>query len=221
MQLDLELYRRDVVVAEQPPLRLSVIDIDPGVSQGTMVFLHGFGGQALQWKAQVTFFAEDYRIVAPDLRGHGRSDKPHTQYTIDEMLNDVDGLLREMHVPEKFTLFGHSFGGAIAAVLAARHLERAEATNRAIQRFLGPASAAWRAERERRNAQLVRERPWLPNYEPGVPYTIIAPSQPLQRLIGSAARRHANRPATIFYGAALTWQQIWALSNRFANALRA
>ena len=334
MQLDLELYRRDVLVAELPPLRLSVIDIDPGVSQGTMVFLHGFGGQALQWKAQVTFFAEDYRIIAPDLRGHGRSDKPHTQYTIDEMLNDVDVLLREMHVPEKFTLFGHSFGGAIAAVLAARqperveklvligtaaefklsllfrlayyaptalldqimkhyshhiystayvmkhyyanalrvwdssvlkqitlptlvirgqrdfvfpqaaygavaqmvpnaqeviipvsahlvHLERAEATNRAIQRFLGPASAAWRAERERRNAQLVRERPWLPNYEPGVPYAIIAPSQPLQRLIGSAARRHANRPATIFYGAALTWQQIWALSNRFANALRA
>ena len=125
MQLDLELYRREVVVGDGA-LRLSVIDIDPGVSQGTMVFLHGFGGQALQWKAQVTFFAEDYRIVAPDLRGHGRSEKPHTQYTIDEMLSDVEVLLREMHVPQKFTLFGHSFGGAIAAVLAARQPERVE-----------------------------------------------------------------------------------------------
>jgi len=246
-------------------MRLSVIDVDPGASQGTMLFLHGFGGQALQWKAQVNFFAEDYRIVAPDLRGHGRSDKPHTMYTIDEMLGDLDALLREMHVPAKFTLFGHSFGGAIASVLAARqperveklvligtaaefslsplfrlayyiptallrqimlhyshhiystayvmkhyyanglkawdgsilkqitvptlvirgqrdfvfpqaaygavaqmvpnaqeviipvsahlvHLERADATNRAIQRFLGPTSTAWRAERERRTA---------------------------------------------------------------------
>lgn len=353
MHLDLELYRRDVVTSQNPLVRLSVIEVDSGASQGTMVFLHGFGGQATQWKAQIEFFADDYRIVAPDLRGHGRSDKPHTQYTIDEMLADLDAVLRETlalgglsrdrnrhqeipptvaNVPQKFVLFGHSFGGAIAAAFAAAHperverlivigsasrfelslwlrlayhvptrllqqlmncfmqyvyapahalkryyenalvpwdgsllpqiavptlvirgqrdfvfpqaaygevaqlipnaqeviipvsahlvhLERADATNRAIQRFLGPTSATWRQERERRNAQLVRERPWLKSYEPGVPYTIIAPSQPLHRFIGSAARRFAHRPATIFYGATLTWQQIYQLANQFANAL--
>src|SRR5919204_3465183 len=98
MHLDLELYRRDIITSENPLVHLSVIDIDPGASQGTMVFLHGFGGQATQWKAQIEFFGDDYRIVAPDLRGHGRSAKPHTQYTIDEMLSDLNAVLRELNV---------------------------------------------------------------------------------------------------------------------------
>src|SRR5262245_22627087 len=112
MHLDLELYRRDITSSANPPVHLSVIDIDPGAAQGTMVFLHGFGGQATQWKAQIEFFVDDYRIVAPDLRGHGRSDKPHTHYTIDEMLADLNAVLREISVSQRFILFGHSFGGA-------------------------------------------------------------------------------------------------------------
>ncbi|MEP7198171.1 MAG: alpha/beta fold hydrolase, partial [Chloroflexota bacterium] len=305
---------------------------DPGAAQGTMVFLHGFGGQATQWRAQIEFFADDYRIVAPDLRGHGRSDKPHTRYTVDEMLGDVDAILRAANVPPRFVLFGHSFGGALAAAFAAQHperveqliligtasefelslllriafhmpvrvmqpimtrfmhhvhgpahalkkyyenalkpwdgnalraitvptlvirghrdvvfpqaaygavaqmipnaqeviipvsahlvqLERADATNRAVQRFLGPTSAAWRQAREARDARLLRARPWLRHYEPGVPHTIIAPTQPLHQFLSSAARRYAHRPATIFYGATLTWRQVDDLANRFANAL--
>ncbi|MBI1800158.1 MAG: alpha/beta fold hydrolase, partial [Chloroflexi bacterium] len=326
MHIDLELYRRDVVASVDPPVRLSVIDIDPGLTQGTMVFLHGFGGQAAQWQAQISFFAEDYRIIAPDLRGHGRSDKPRTRYTLEEMLADLDAVLRETQAAPTFVLFGHSFGGAVAAAYAARYperverlvlvgtartfelsrllraafrvptrlmqplmsrfmrnvyapahslrayyenalkvwdgsalgqiksptlvirghrdfvfpqeaygavaaqiptaqeviipvsahlvqLERADAVNRAIQRFLGPTAPAWRQAREQFQAGLKRERPWLKNYEPGVPPTIILPHQPLHRFVGSAARRYGRRPATIFYGATLTWQQIYDLAN--------
>src|SRR6266849_10895635 len=45
-------------------------------------------------------------------------------------------------------------------------LERADATNRAVQRFLGPTATEWRQERDTLNVQLVRARPWLNNYEP-------------------------------------------------------
>jgi len=98
-------------------------------------------------------------------------------------------------------------------------LERADAVNRAIQRFLGPSPLEWRQKRDAIREMLARERPWLKNYEPGVPATIIAPLQPLHRFLGSAAIRYANRPATIFYGATLTWRQVDELANRFANAL--
>ena len=126
MQLDLELYRRDVIVSEQPRVRLSVIDIDPGLELGTMVFLHGFGGRAPQWKAQIEAFVDDYHIIAPDLRGHGRSDAPFTSYSLEEMLSDLEVVLRETEAPARFILFGHSFGGAVAAAYAARHPERVE-----------------------------------------------------------------------------------------------
>src|SRR5262249_19027516 len=117
---------RDVIAPGNPPVRISVIDVDPGVSHGTMVLLHGFGGQSAQWKAQIEFFAEDYHIVAPDLRGHGHSDKPHAEYTLDEMISDLDAVLLATQVPAKSVLFGHSFGGAVAATYAVRHPERVE-----------------------------------------------------------------------------------------------
>jgi hypothetical protein len=50
MEIDLELYRREAHVTIQPPVRLSVIDIAPDFPQRTMIFLHGFGGQAVQWR---------------------------------------------------------------------------------------------------------------------------------------------------------------------------
>src|SRR6478736_5821629 len=57
MQIDLELYRRQVTIATQPLVRLSAIDIAPDLPQRTLVFLHGFGGQATQWHYQLEHFA--------------------------------------------------------------------------------------------------------------------------------------------------------------------
>ena len=64
MELDLELYRRDIVVSDEPRVRLSAIDIEPGEAKQTIVFLHGFGGRATQWKNQLKFFCEGNRVVA-------------------------------------------------------------------------------------------------------------------------------------------------------------
>ena len=70
MQVDIELYRRDAQVA--PGLRLSVIDIAPEAPARTMVFIHGFGGKASQWRNQLLAFSDTARVIAPDLRGNQR-----------------------------------------------------------------------------------------------------------------------------------------------------
>jgi long-chain acyl-CoA synthetase len=124
MEVDLELYRQDVRVSAQPPVRLSVIDIYPEHARRTLVFLHGFGGQARQWGYQLRDFSISNRVIAIDLRGHGRSDRPVNSYRMEQLVADLEAALDALGVNEKVVLVGHSFGGAIAAEFAAAHPER-------------------------------------------------------------------------------------------------
>ena len=124
MEIDLELYRQEVRISTQPRLRLSVIDVAPDYPQHTLVFLHGFAGRATHWQYQLKNFSDDNRVIAVDLRGHGRSDKPRSGYSMAQILSDVMAVLDSMGVNEPFVLVGHSFGGAIAAEFAAAHPER-------------------------------------------------------------------------------------------------
>lgn len=126
MQVDVELYRSDVRVQDKPPVALSVIEIAPEQPKRTMLFIHGFGGQASQWARQLSHFSRDARVIAYDLRGHGQSDKPNSQYTMAEIQQDLETLIARLRLPERFILLSHSFGGAIAAQYAANHPERVE-----------------------------------------------------------------------------------------------
>lgn len=126
MEIDLELYRREVMVEQAPPVRLSAIDIAPDAAQKTLVLLHGFGGQATQWRYQIHHFAFPHRVVALDLRGHGRSDKPPGSYRLATLLQDIATALERLDLPAHFTLAGHSFGGALATEYALAHPERVD-----------------------------------------------------------------------------------------------
>ncbi len=126
MRIDLELYRRRVIVADDPLVRLSVIDVEPEVAQRTLVLLHGFAGRATQWQYQIWEFSDVNRVIAVDLRGHGHSNKPASTYNMPELLGDVERALRELNVSERVILAGHSFGGAIAAEYAVTHPEQVE-----------------------------------------------------------------------------------------------
>jgi long-chain acyl-CoA synthetase len=66
---------------------------------------------------------------------------------------------------------------------------------------------------------LRRERPWLENYESGVPYTVGVPNIPLHHLLRSAVRRFPNRPASFFEGSRISYRRLNHEANRFANAL--
>jgi pimeloyl-ACP methyl ester carboxylesterase len=85
MDIDLDLYRREVRVSSNPLVRLSAIDVSPDHPQQTFVFLHGFGGQAEQWHYQLQNFLIENRVLALDLRGHGLSDKPARGYEMEQV----------------------------------------------------------------------------------------------------------------------------------------
>lgn len=126
IQLDFNLYRVDVPIRGLTGAELSVIDIWPEGVQKTIMFVHGYAGCAETWEFQINYFARSYRVVAPDLRGHGQSDAPLTQYTMPEMVDDLQTIAGAINLPEKFILVGHSFGGSICVEYANAHPERLE-----------------------------------------------------------------------------------------------
>src|SRR3990172_1982065 len=112
MQADIELYRRLVRLNAPQPLTLSIIDISPEAPRRTLVFLHGFGGNARQWRHQLIRFSDDFRVLAIDLRGHGLSDRPDGPYDVDTIAADIEDALDALGVAEPVVLVGHSLGGA-------------------------------------------------------------------------------------------------------------
>jgi 3-oxoadipate enol-lactonase len=119
-----EFPRTTVTVAGGRPIRLSVIDITPEQPRGTIVMVHGAGGDAVQWHRQINHFAPHYRVVAPDLRGHGQSDVPRSNYSLEEFLWDFSEVLEQLRVTEPFNLMAHSFGGPVALTFAASQARR-------------------------------------------------------------------------------------------------
>ncbi|NIM94625.1 MAG: alpha/beta fold hydrolase [Anaerolineales bacterium] len=126
IQLDFNLYRVDVPIRGLSDVCLSVIDIKPEGVDRTIVFEHGYAGCAETFEYQINYFANKYRVVAPDLRGHGQSDAPFTQYTMEELVEDLESIAIHLGLPEKFTLVGHSFGGSICVEYAVAFPERLE-----------------------------------------------------------------------------------------------
>ncbi|MEW5957172.1 MAG: alpha/beta fold hydrolase [Chloroflexota bacterium] len=125
-QLDFNLYRVDVPIRGLVNAELSVIDIWPEKVQKTIMFVHGYAGCAETWEHQLNYFSRSYRVVVPDLRGHGQSDAPLTQYTMPELVADLDTIAAELNLPDKFVLVGHSFGGSICVEYALAQPERLE-----------------------------------------------------------------------------------------------
>jgi long-chain acyl-CoA synthetase len=105
-------------------VELSVVDIWPEGAERTVMFVHGYAGCAETWEYQINHFAREYRVVAPDLRGHGQSDAPFTKYTMSELVADIDTIAEVLDLPERFILVGHSFGGSICVEYANAHPER-------------------------------------------------------------------------------------------------
>ncbi|MBP8057593.1 MAG: alpha/beta fold hydrolase [Chloroflexi bacterium] len=126
IQLDFDLYRVKVPIRGVANAHLSVLDLQPEGATKTIMFLHGYAGVLESWEFQINHFARSYRVVAPDLRGHGQSDAPYTQYTMPELVSDIQAIVEDLELPEQFTLVAHSFGGSIAVEYANAHPERLE-----------------------------------------------------------------------------------------------
>lgn len=77
------------------------------------VLLHGSFVDGSFWKEQISALSQEFRVVVPDLRGHGLSDKPSEEYTHEVMAQDIRNLLRTLGI-RRTSLVGHSMGSRIA-----------------------------------------------------------------------------------------------------------
>jgi pimeloyl-ACP methyl ester carboxylesterase len=82
-----------------------------------LVLLHGLAATHVNWERTIPAFADRWRVVAPDLPGHGQSGKPEAPYTIDFFAGVVRSLGRELGIKEAVVV-GNSLGGQIAIELA-------------------------------------------------------------------------------------------------------
>ncbi|MGD1922552.1 MAG: alpha/beta fold hydrolase, partial [Pleurocapsa sp.] len=92
-----------------------------------MLMLHGFPEFWYSWRHQIAEFAQDYHVVAIDMRGYNDSDKPESlfAYKISELIADVKGVINGLDY-EDCILVAHDWGGAIAWNFAYEHPEMVE-----------------------------------------------------------------------------------------------
>jgi pimeloyl-ACP methyl ester carboxylesterase len=90
-----------------------------------IIFLHGFPESHRTWRHQMTEFARDHYVIAPDQRGFARSSKPPevNDYTPDKMVADLFALADVLSLP-RFTLAAHDWGGAIGWAAALKAPDR-------------------------------------------------------------------------------------------------
>jgi 3-oxoadipate enol-lactonase len=87
-----------------------------------MVLLHALGETARNWDTVSAAFTAHWRVYAPDMRGHGRSDWPGN-YSLELMRTDVARFLDALAL-DRVTVIGHSMGGLVACLLAEDHPHR-------------------------------------------------------------------------------------------------
>lgn len=95
-----------------------------------LLLLHGIGSNHTSWWPVIDALARDFRLFAPDWRGHGASEKPDSGYLIEDYAADLAGLIHalELDVP---LVMGHSLGGMVVLHWASR--ERHSARKLAIE----------------------------------------------------------------------------------------
>ena len=100
---------------------ISIEYLDQGEGE-VMLLLHGLGSTKADWDFQKEAFSKAFRVIAPDLRGHGNSTKPESikEYGISHCGEDMKLLLQTLNI-EKCTVVGFSMGGAIAFDMAVKY----------------------------------------------------------------------------------------------------
>jgi non-heme chloroperoxidase len=99
-----------------------------------IVFLHGYSDSSFSFSRVMPLLPPELRVIAPDLRGHGHSDRPATGYRVPDFAADVIAMMDALEVPEA-VIVGHSIGSFVAQAIAERVPRR---VNRLV--LLGSAS---------------------------------------------------------------------------------
>jgi pimeloyl-ACP methyl ester carboxylesterase len=137
-------------------LRLSYLDWG---NEGAPVLLlvHGSRDHARSWDFIARAFCDDWRVIAPDLRGHGDSDwSPDGAYLSSYNLLDLADLIDHLGA-ERLAIVGHSFGGNLSARYAAMYPE--QVTRLSLVDGIGPSPSNY--EHWEKQGAVVRSREWI------------------------------------------------------------
>ncbi len=93
-----------------------------GSGAPAFVFLHYWGGSTRTWDHVVDLLTSDFRTVAFDQRGWGRSGAPATGYALEDLADDAQRVIAALDL-ERYILVGHSMGGKVAQLIASRQPE--------------------------------------------------------------------------------------------------
>ena len=90
-----------------------------------LLLLHGLGCDHTSWSPVIQRLSRRFTVVAPDLLGHGQSDKPRADYSLGGYANGMRDLLALLSI-DRVTVVGHSFGGGVAMQFAYQYPQYAE-----------------------------------------------------------------------------------------------
>ncbi len=128
------------MVAGKPNLR-SVRELTPSLEYRTIhgyrrayrvagsgpaiLLIHGIGDNSTTWSAVQPKLAQRFTVIAPDLLGHGKSDKPRADYSVAAYANGMRDLLSVLDI-DRVTVIGHSLGGGVAMQFAYQYPQLVE-----------------------------------------------------------------------------------------------
>jgi pimeloyl-ACP methyl ester carboxylesterase len=90
-----------------------------------LILLHGNGEDSSYFVHQIDHFSKDYRVIAIDTRGHGKSPHGDKPFTIKQFAEDLNDFMNEKGIA-KANILGFSDGGNIALTFALKHPEKVE-----------------------------------------------------------------------------------------------
>ena len=90
-----------------------------------VLLIHGITSSSATWDPVIPKLAEHAHVIAPDLLGHGDSDKPRTDYSLGAFASNLRDLLEHLG-HERVTVVGHSLGGGVAMQFAYQYFEHCE-----------------------------------------------------------------------------------------------
>jgi len=103
-------------------LRLFFLDEGAGekAARAPLLFVHGFPLNHETWSSQIQTLSATHRVIAPDLRGHGKSEAPPGPYTMEQMADDLKALMDARRCGPVM-MIGHSMGGYITFAFLRRY----------------------------------------------------------------------------------------------------